>query len=84
MGEQGREEVRLSNYDITVRRTITTERFDHVTVAFNIVSERDHPTQIRLFEYIPPEVGIENIGFHPQFACFLIFQQRQGDFADAA
>lgn len=67
MGEGGRANAHFSKDDITVHRTLTTDRFEHVAVAFTIESDREHPTRIRLFDDIPPAVGIENIGFHPEY-----------------
>jgi len=68
MGEQQSEtSSTVSGDDITVYQTYTEEKFNVPTVVLKAASEWNIPTRVRLSVPLPPEIDIEEVGFHPEY-----------------
>lgn len=68
MSENGNEtESTVSRDGITVHQTYQEERFGVPTVVLKFVSERDESAGVRIAVDLPPDLHIEEVGFHPEY-----------------
>lgn len=52
---------------VTVRKTFETDAFPVPAVEFEISSAREHSVEITIVDDVPPDVDMEQVGFHPQY-----------------
>lgn len=52
---------------VTVRKSFEKEEFPVPAVRFEISSARTHTVEITIVDDIPPEIDMEQVGFHPQY-----------------
>jgi archaellum component FlaC len=57
----------LSDDGVTVYQVFSEDEFSVPAVALKVASERKTPVRVRLEQEVPPELAIEEIGFHPDY-----------------
>lgn len=69
MSEADRDEITVSDEQVTVRKTLETEQFETLAVVFDIHSEHTEPTRIQVADAIPDDIPLDDIGFHPNYGA---------------
>jgi archaellum component FlaC len=57
----------LSDDGVTVYQVFSEDEFSVPAVALKVASERPSPVRVRLRQEVPPELAIDEIGFHPDY-----------------
>jgi len=60
-------EVTVSSDEITAYQTFQPDEFEVPTVGLKLVSDRDEVAHVELAVDLPPELNIEEVGFHPDY-----------------
>lgn len=69
MSEADRDDITVSDEQVTVRKTLETEQFETLAVVFDIHSEHTEPTRIQVADTIPDDIPLDDIGFHPNYGA---------------
>lgn len=69
MSEADRDEVTVSDEQVTVRKSLDTEQFETLAVVFDVHSDRSEPTRIQVADTIPEDIPLDDVGFHPNYGA---------------
>ncbi|MFB6128675.1 MAG: hypothetical protein ABEJ47_02825 [Halorhabdus sp.] len=64
---QAYEAVTVSEEGVTVVKQFEADEFPVPAIAFRIQSERIEPVTVTLRDDVPPDVAVEDLGFHPEY-----------------
>jgi archaellum component FlaC len=60
-------EIAVREGGVEVVKSYESERFPVPAMLFRIRSEREEPVEVRLADWVPEEVSMDDIGFHPEY-----------------
>ena len=64
---QAYEAITVASDGVTVTKRFEADEFPVPAIAFNVVSQRSEPVNLRLVDTVPDDVAVEDLGFHPEY-----------------
>lgn len=52
---------------VTVRKAYEGAEFPFPSIVYELASDRAEPVRLRIEDRVPPEIGVENVGFHTSY-----------------